>query len=371
MSYAQHDLYVGGELHGGILGGTAINDNLLGQKNYSPTMGGQFSASFRLFDVIGIEAGIGQHWSRVRLRDDDFETETEDFSISIKNTNLHWNYYAALSAYFKIKQTDTYLYGKFAISQNIYGASNSSASESFGISSLGIDRTLQYTTTYQESNLSLVPELGVQHKFYKGNLLSLGLRYNLGQSKAYESNYVVTDNVTQEITKDDLSSKGNAIALNLRFDFRIRHFDKQEKVKKLDLDEIAVDVSQKDSVVEDTTTPTSISNRELAVRDKIKVRSEKVKIIIWDHQTVDGDRVSVNLNGDWILENYSLKKEKYEMEVSLREGMNTFVLHALNLGEIKPNTAALIVDDGEKKHRITLQSNFKESGTLQIKYKKR
>lgn len=362
FSFAQHDLYVGGELMGGIMGGTELNNTLLGQKNYSPRLGGQLSVNFRMFDRIAIEAGIGQHWSRVKLRDDDFSNEVDDFSINLKNTNMYWNYYAAISSFFRIKKTDSYIYGKFAVSQNIYSAETISAQNSFEISSQDIDRTLDFTTNYTESNISFIPEIGIQHKFYKGNLLSLGFRYNLGQSQVFESTYTITDNVTQQTKTDDLSSNGKSVALTVGFHYRLRHFDKKEKVKKFKPEDIAIDVTKKE--------PTEILDRDLAIRDKITVHSGTVKIIIWDHQTEDGDIVSLNLNNEWILENYELKNEKYEFEVQLREGLNTFVLHALNLGRIKPNTAALIVDDGEKKHRITLQSDFKESGTLQIKYKK-
>lgn len=372
ISYAQHDLYIGAELNGGVLIGNEFNDNILNQKNYSPTTGAQLSASIRLFDFIGIEAGIGQHWSRIRLNDEDFENETDDFSIKIKNSFWHWNYYAALATYFKIKGTDTYVYGKFGISQNIYGSAQVSKSEDVGISRLNIERRLDYQTSYQESNVSYLPEIGVQHKFYKGNLMSLGLRYNLGQSEAFSSQYTVTDKQTQSRKTDQLSAKGDALSLMVRYDFRIYHIDKKEKVKKLNLEDVKLDVRKKDSLPHNDATGSSTNeDRELVVRDKIKVYAPRVKILIWDHQTVDGDRVSLKLNENWILENYALKKEKYEVEVELEEGLNTFVLHALNLGEIKPNTAALIVDDGKKKHRITLQSNFKESGTLQIKYKKR
>lgn len=366
LSYAQHDLYVGGELMGGVLGGTTINNDLLDQKNYSPSLGGQLNISFRMFDMIGLEAGIGQHWSRTRLRDDDFSSETEDFSINLKNTHMHWNYYGAISAFFRIKRTDSYLYGKFAISQNVYGAASVSEQTTFAISSLNIDRTLDYSTTYQESSISFIPEIGIQHKFYKGNLLSLGLRYNIGQSTAYESTYTVKSNVSQRSRTDELSSKGNAFALTVRFDFRLKHFDKKEKVKKMEGDELALEPPIEETQEE----PTEILDRPLNIRDKVVVRSSKVLLIIWDHQKEDGDRVSINLNNEWILEDYELKKEKYEMEVQLNEGLNTLVLHALNLGRIEPNTAALIVKDGLEEHRLTLQSDLKESGALQIKYKK-
>ncbi len=320
-----------------------------------------------MFDLFSLEAGIGQHWSRVRLIDNDFEDQAEDFSIKIKNSSYHWNYYAAVSAYYRIKNSNSYLYGKFGLSINTYEESSVSDASNFSISSLNIDRSIEYSTTYEHSNYSFIPEIGYQYKFYKGNILNIGLRYNMGQSKAFESNYTITDNVSGESRTDGLSSNGDAITFTVRYDFRLLHFNKKERAKKIKLDEIAIDVSKKE---EPTAADTILSDRELVVSDRIKVKNSQVIVSIWDHQTVDGDRVSLMLNGKWILENYKLKKEKHLMKVELKEGINTFVLHALNLGEIEPNTAALIVDDGEKRHKIILQSNMKRSGTLQIKYKK-
>lgn len=378
-SFAQQELYVGGEFMGGIMGGSALETELLKQRNYSPTLGGQLNISIRMFDRFAIEGGLGQHWSRVRLTDKDFEQTAEDFSIKIKNTNFHWNYYAAVSTFIRIKQTDSYFYGKFALSFNTYTEKTVSDQASLVITSQNIDRQLDYTTTYKGTNYSLIPEVGIQHKFFKGNVLSLGLRYNIGQATAFNSSYTVTDNQSGETSSDGLTSKGSNFTMTLRYDFRLYHIPEREHPKrtKRKLEDIAIDVSkQKDEDEEEESSSAKATEdkpgdgRELAVSERIKVKSQKVKIIIWDHQTIDGDRVSLILNDEWILEDYELKKEKFEMEVELKEGINTFVLHALNLGRIKPNTAALIVDDGEKKHRLTLQSNLERSGTLQIKYKK-
>ena len=57
-------------------------------------------------------------------------------------------------------------------------------------------------------------------------------------------------------------------------------------------------------------------------------------------------------------------------KLNCKEGVNTFVLHALNLGKISPNTAAILVIDGDKEYRLTLQSTLDKSGTLKIKYQK-
>jgi len=383
--YSQFELYAGGELIGGTMTGSQFNSDLLEQKNYSPVLGGQLNVSIRMFDVFAIEAGIGQHWNRVRLRDNDFEQQAEDFSIDIKNTNYYWNYYIALSAFVKIKQTDTYFYGKFALSFNNYGESSVNDQSSFAISSLSIDRTLDYTSNYRATNYSLIPEVGIQHKFFKGNTLGLGIRYNIGQSTAFESEYTATDNISGQSTTDGLTSKGNNLTFTLSYNIRLYHIperEKKPKKKKVKTDDIAIDVSKQDEDEDDPSTGSGTSEepvvhkkkyedegRKMMVSERIKVHSNKVKILIWDHQTVDGDRVSLVLNDEWILENYTLKKEKYEMEVELVEGVNTFVLHALNLGKVSPNTAAFIVIEGDKEHRLTLQSNMKRSGILEINYK--
>lgn len=371
--HAQVDLYVGGEFTAGVLTGIDSKANLLKQKNYSPTIGFQLSSSIRIYDRITVEGGIGQHRNNYRFRDSDFEEVAEDFSVNIDSRHYYWNYFFGGSISQRIKKTDTYLYGRFILSYNIIEEESSSQSNTFGISSLNIDRTVNFNTDYKSSILSFIPEVGVQHKFYKGNLLGLGIRYQYSNSDALMSTYDVTDNITREQKEDVVTSTLNALSFNVKFDIRLHHFSQRERTKRLNLDDIAIDVSKpkEKEIEEELIPPTSIENRDLIINESIVVHSPKVKVYIWDHQTEDGDRISVNLNNEWIIENYTLKKEKYMIEIELREGINTFVMHALNLGKVRPNTAAMIVDDGKKEHKIVLQSNLKESGTLQIKYKRR
>ena len=82
-AFAQAELYLGGEFVGGVLGGSDFNTDLLKQRNYSPTLGGVINGSVRFYDKISLELGIGQHYSRVRMVDNDFEEQADDFSINI------------------------------------------------------------------------------------------------------------------------------------------------------------------------------------------------------------------------------------------------------------------------------------------------
>jgi len=366
---AQHDLYAGTSISWGTLGPTELEGSLINKRNYSPVLGGQLGISYRWKDIVGLEIGVGQYRSRIKMNDANFEDEVDGFSLDIKNTQLFWNYSAAISVYYPIGKTDSYFYGKLSFARNRYRSEQLNKSETFEVSSADIDRTIQYASNYKASNTSLIPELGIQHKFYKGNLLSLGLAYNMGQENHLESEYSITDNRSNTVKRDRLEAAGKAFLFNVRFDFRIKHFPKREKIKPI-REQLPLVIPPADAKVKDTTDVVEIANRDLVIKDKMRVRTAVVEVSIWDHQTVDGDRVSLNFNGEWILEDYTLKKDAYTFTIQLKEGTNTLVLHALNLGKIKPNTAALLVKEGDKEHKIVLESNLKESGTLRIHYKK-
>ena len=366
MVKAQHDFYVGAQTDFGTVSSPSFNidNSLLKKKNISPHIGGLLSLHYRFYDMFAIEAGIGQHWNNTRLRDPSFESQYDGFSVKFNNKNYHWNYYLALSSMVRIGFSKTYIYGKVGYSFNQYGEESITKTKEFLIPSKGIDQVFSTTTNYQKSNYSIIPELGVQQKITNRNLISAGIKVNMGQSNAMQGVYTITDNVTNTTIQDNIRSEGNYVSINFRYDMLLYHIPKKEKAKreKKKIDEVPVVKTKKDPSAK-------VEDRKLNVTHKIKVHAPKVTVYVWDHQSVDGDIISVNLNGEWVLKEYTLEKEKHSFEVELKEGKNIFVLHALNLGEFKPNTAAIMVMDGYKVEQIILESNLNESGTLEINYK--
>lgn len=376
--FAQHDFHVGGQLDFGMVGKTSFNQNTLKKKNWSPNIGGLAFVSLRSFDAMSIEVGIGQYWSNTRFKDPSFESNYDGFSVEMNQKSFFWNYYVALSGLLKINNSQNYLYGKITYSNNVYGGEQISNSKAFEISRLSVDQTISSNVSYSSSNESLIPEIGLEHKFNNSNLMSFGFRMNLGLSRALSGNYNITDNINEQTFTDIFSSKGNFVALNFRYSIHLHHIPKRERVKKIEI--VPIDIENKpkkekeeekqEKEEEKEEDVDEIADRDLVVLKKVKVHSSVVTVFVWDHQTVDGDRISLNLNGKWILEDHTLTKEKYSFEIELEEGINTFVLHALNLGKYEPNTAAFIVKEGTKSHRIILESDMNESGTLQINYKR-
>ena len=94
-------------------------------------------------------------------------------------------------------------------------------------------------------------------------------------------------------------------------------------------------------------------------------------INIWDDEKIDGDTLSINFNGKWVLKKHLLSKEEKTILLPLRENQtNEIIFHAENLGEIAPNTAAvrLEYDNGIQKE-FNMRSDFDSNGIIRIMQK--
>ncbi|WP_020534608.1 hypothetical protein [Lewinella cohaerens] len=108
------------------------------------------------------------------------------------------------------------------------------------------------------------------------------------------------------------------------------------------------------------------SGRTVKVDRVLQVRSDKIRIKVWDNGIVDGDILTLFLNGQQILHEYRVNKRKWSIPVDVLQGENLLILHADDLGDIPPNTVAVSIDDGVKEQVIVLSSNLRESGAILI-----
>lgn len=109
------------------------------------------------------------------------------------------------------------------------------------------------------------------------------------------------------------------------------------------------------------------NQREVRISRIIEVQKPNIRIKVWDGGTVDGDVVTLFLNGKRILDKHRVNKSKYNVSVTLAEDNNFLILHAEDLGSIPPNTIAVSVDDGVKEQILVLSSDLKVSGAILVK----
>ena len=108
-----------------------------------------------------------------------------------------------------------------------------------------------------------------------------------------------------------------------------------------------------------------LKGREVEDQGTVSIRQKKLNVYLWDSDEIDGDVISLNFNGEWVLQKRRLGRKKIKLSLDIIPGeKNTLIMYAENVGRIPPNTATLAFFDGQKQHKISLASDLKKSGSL-------
>jgi len=113
--------------------------------------------------------------------------------------------------------------------------------------------------------------------------------------------------------------------------------------------------------------PNSFMGRNVQVQGTVEVGNKKVDVLIWDSGQIDGDIVSLYVNGKEIIANYTLTASKKRLPVTLdNKGYNYILLYAHNEGSLPPNTCAVSLDDGAGEKNLVLSADLKTNGAYNI-----
>lgn len=105
--------------------------------------------------------------------------------------------------------------------------------------------------------------------------------------------------------------------------------------------------------------PTTLNGRPVEVQGTATVNSHIVTFNVWDSGAIDGDIISLNVNGNWVLQQYTLTGTKKPISVTLnKSGYSYVALFAHNEGSSPPNTAALSLNDGTSEQTLVLSANL-------------
>lgn len=107
--------------------------------------------------------------------------------------------------------------------------------------------------------------------------------------------------------------------------------------------------------------------RKIKVQKLVEVHSKQLRLRAWDSGTVDGDVITIFLNGEQVLFRHRVSKRRYAFPITLKEDHNFMVMYADDIGDIMPNTVAVSIDDGVDEQLIVLSSDLEESGAVLLK----
>ncbi len=111
----------------------------------------------------------------------------------------------------------------------------------------------------------------------------------------------------------------------------------------------------------------ALQNNERLIGSIIST-SQQINLAIWDDAAEDGDSISINIDGKWIVQGFPVKKTPQFIPVKLKPGPNTIIFMADNLGSIPPNTSVLEIIDGKKRKSFFIETSLGENNLIKILY---
>jgi hypothetical protein len=114
----------------------------------------------------------------------------------------------------------------------------------------------------------------------------------------------------------------------------------------------------------------SFEKRNSTLIRTIEVEHPTVKVDLYDNGDIDGDSISVFLNDKLLLSHRRLSDKAITLNLDVtNDEVNELVMYAENLGSIPPNTALMVVTDGDKRYEVRISSDLQKSGAIRFVHK--
>ncbi|MFQ3575167.1 MAG: hypothetical protein SNJ77_01910 [Cytophagales bacterium] len=262
-----------------------------------------------------------------------------------------------------------------------------------------------YTYTRQILNFTSTQYYGSRYKTGDNMLFNagpeFGFMYNLGSKTklifTYQYSFGFSDLVSGEtyfsnrstnaptyLPKSKFTSNGNFNSFNIKM-IKILEVNKRvQKIKPVVEKEI---VQNEEQTIETKTPdnteqpkeielalnnqgkPSSLGGREVIKTNSVKMKNKDLVLKVWDNYKVDGDVISLFLNGEWLLENYYLEKKKKEIKIKLEpEKDNYLILYSISEGSLPSCTVQITIDDGSGEKTLNINANKRINGAIELKY---
>lgn len=103
----------------------------------------------------------------------------------------------------------------------------------------------------------------------------------------------------------------------------------------------------------------------------IEIENESFMVALYDNGEIDGDSISLIYNGRPVLQHKRLgtKALSLTLDIDKSQDINELVMYAENLGEIPPNTALMVVTDGDNRYEVRISSDLEKSGVIRFVHK--
>lgn len=138
----------------------------------------------------------------------------------------------------------------------------------------------------------------------------------------------------------------------------------------------AIKKEENTSTVKEARQPTIIEKlaaRKVETVQTIYFTSDTLILELYDNGYVDGDTVSIVLNGKAFLTNIRLSEKAARTTINVTPDMGdsvNLVMFAENIGTISPNSGLAVIKDGKKEHRIAFSGDMQKNAGIILRRKR-
>ena len=142
-------------------------------------------------------------------------------------------------------------------------------------------------------------------------------------------------------------------------------------VEKQNIEASPAPLIKKDQVIPEQVPDNNLEKRNNSLIKTIELENQTFKVDLYDNGDIDGDSISLIYNGRILLSHKRLTDKPITLSLNADNdnSVNELVMYAENLGEIPPNTALMIVTDGNNRYEVRITSDLQKSGTIKFIHK--
>jgi hypothetical protein len=122
------------------------------------------------------------------------------------------------------------------------------------------------------------------------------------------------------------------------------------------------------------TAAADLSKRKLETIRTVDIAQDSLVFSLYDNGSVDGDTVSVLINGKVVMPRVGLLEKAFNKTIYITPDMGdsiSVVLYAENLGSIPPNTGLLVIREGTKIYEIRFSGDLNKNSKIILVRKKK
>lgn len=146
----------------------------------------------------------------------------------------------------------------------------------------------------------------------------------------------------------------------------------KEKARDMVVASIPKSVQTTPPLLGPVVTAEELAKRKIETIRTVDFKSDSITLTLYDNGVIDGDSVSVILNGKTIISKKMLTANAITKTIYITPELGDslqLIMYAENLGSIAPNTGLLIIKDGEDSYQIRFAGDLQKNSAIILRRK--